>query len=57
MSWNEITVLVERAKTGDREAYGELVVRRSPTLLECDGLAFLVSQLAQAVAQSLELGC
>ena len=25
MSWNEITVLVERAKTGDREAYGELV--------------------------------
>ena len=27
MSWNEITVLVERAKTGDREAYGELVVR------------------------------
>ena len=27
MSWNEITVLVERAKVGDREAYGELVVR------------------------------
>jgi RNA polymerase sigma-70 factor (ECF subfamily) len=27
MSWNEITVLVERAKTGDREAYGELVTR------------------------------
>jgi RNA polymerase sigma-70 factor (ECF subfamily) len=27
MSWNEITVLVERAKTGDRAAYGELVVR------------------------------
>lgn len=27
MSWNEITVLVERAQTGDREAYGELVVR------------------------------
>jgi RNA polymerase sigma-70 factor (ECF subfamily) len=27
MSWNEITVLVERAKTGDREAYGELVIR------------------------------
>ena len=27
MSWNEITVLVERAKTGDREAYGELVSR------------------------------
>ena len=37
--------------------YGELVVRRSPTLLECDGLAFLVPKLAQAVAQSLELGC
>jgi RNA polymerase sigma-70 factor (ECF subfamily) len=27
MSWNEITVLVEKAKTGDREAYGELVTR------------------------------
>src|SRR5262249_26480032 len=27
MSWNEITVLVGRAQTGDREAYGELVVR------------------------------
>ena len=27
MSWNEITVLVDRAKTGDRESYGELVVR------------------------------
>lgn len=27
MSWNEVTVLVEKAKTGDREAYGELVVR------------------------------
>src|SRR5207248_4551980 len=27
MSWNEIVVLVERAKTGDREAYGELVTR------------------------------
>ena len=27
MSWTEITVLVERAKGGDREAYGELVGR------------------------------
>lgn len=27
MSWNEITVLVEKAKIGDREAFGELVVR------------------------------
>ena len=27
MSWTEITVLVEKAKTGDREAYGELVTR------------------------------
>lgn len=27
MSWNEITLLVERAKVGDREAYGELVTR------------------------------
>lgn len=27
MSWSEITILVERAKTGDRAAYGELVTR------------------------------
>ena len=27
MSWNEVNVLVERAKTGDRAAYGELVTR------------------------------
>src|SRR6476646_12261140 len=27
MSWTEIGLLVERAKVGDREAYGELVVR------------------------------
>jgi RNA polymerase sigma-70 factor (ECF subfamily) len=27
MSWNEITDLVLKAQTGDREAYGELVVR------------------------------
>lgn len=27
MSWTEITVLVDRAKLGDREAYGELVTR------------------------------
>src|SRR3954471_24603200 len=27
MSWTEISVLVDKAKTGDREAFGELVVR------------------------------
>src|SRR6187399_1700976 len=27
MSWTEITLLVDRAKVGDREAYGELVTR------------------------------
>ena len=27
MSWNEVTELVTRAQTGDRAAYGELVVR------------------------------
>jgi RNA polymerase sigma-70 factor (ECF subfamily) len=27
MSWTEITILVDKAKLGDREAYGELVTR------------------------------
>src|SRR4051794_17044340 len=27
MSWTEITILVDKAKTGDRVAYGELVTR------------------------------
>jgi RNA polymerase sigma-70 factor (ECF subfamily) len=27
MSWTEITILVDKAKTGDRAAYGELVTR------------------------------
>lgn len=27
MCWNEITILVDQAKQGDREAYGELVTR------------------------------
>ena len=27
MSWTEITLLVEQAKVGDREAFGELVIR------------------------------
>ena len=27
MSWTEVTILVDRAKTGDRAAYGDLVVR------------------------------
>ena len=25
MSWDEVTLLVERAQQGDRDAYGELV--------------------------------
>jgi RNA polymerase sigma-70 factor (ECF subfamily) len=32
MTWNEITSLVERAQTGDRTAYGELVERFKPTV-------------------------
>lgn len=27
MSWEEVTILVDKAKTGDRDAYGELVIR------------------------------
>ncbi|MCS6866751.1 MAG: sigma-70 family RNA polymerase sigma factor [Gemmataceae bacterium] len=32
MSWTEMTHLVERAKTGDREAFGELVSRYQDTV-------------------------
>jgi RNA polymerase sigma-70 factor (ECF subfamily) len=32
MSWDEILILVERAKAGDRKAYGELVVRFQPAV-------------------------
>jgi RNA polymerase sigma-70 factor (ECF subfamily) len=32
MTWNEITTLVERARAGDRAAYGELVERFQPTV-------------------------
>lgn len=32
MSWDEITVLVDRAKAGDRAAFGELVVRFQDTV-------------------------
>src|SRR3954452_19940252 len=32
MSWNEIKTLVEKAQTGDREAYGQLVERFQPTV-------------------------
>jgi RNA polymerase sigma-70 factor (ECF subfamily) len=32
MTWNTITLLVERARTGDRSAYGELVERFQPAV-------------------------
>ncbi len=32
MSWDEIAILVDRARAGDRSAYGELVVRFQPTV-------------------------
>ena len=32
MSWTEISELVERARAGDRQAYGELVERFQPTV-------------------------
>jgi RNA polymerase sigma-70 factor, ECF subfamily len=32
MIWNEITLIVERARSGDRTAYGELVERFQPTV-------------------------
>jgi RNA polymerase sigma-70 factor (ECF subfamily) len=32
MIWNEIAILVERARAGDRSAYGELIERFQPTV-------------------------
>src|SRR5438270_6679917 len=32
MIWNEVTEIVERAREGDRTAYGELVERFQPTV-------------------------
>src|SRR5438067_13337280 len=32
MIWNDITALMERARAGDRSAYGELVERFQPTV-------------------------
>src|SRR5262245_39571371 len=32
MTWNEITNLVDRARAGDRLAYGELIERFQPTV-------------------------
>ena len=32
MTWNEITELVTKAQTGDRQAYGELVERFQHTV-------------------------
>ena len=32
MTWSEITELVQKAQTGDREAYGQLVERFQPTV-------------------------
>jgi RNA polymerase sigma-70 factor (ECF subfamily) len=32
MTWNEVAILVERARSGDRSAYGELVERFQPTV-------------------------
>ena len=32
MTWTELTTLVERARDGDRAAYGELVERFQPTV-------------------------
>jgi RNA polymerase sigma-70 factor (ECF subfamily) len=32
MSWNEITILIEQARAGDRQAFGELVERFQPAV-------------------------
>src|SRR6516165_537233 len=53
MIWNEITLIVERARSGDRTAYGELVERFQPTVYAI-GLARLRNPAeAQELAQEV----
>src|SRR3954452_10894182 len=55
MSWNEIKTLVEKAQTGDREAYGELVERFQPTVYAVSLARLRNPTEAQELAQEVFL--
>lgn len=53
MSWNEITILIDRAKTGDRAAYGELVTRFEASVYAMALARIRNPQEAQELAQEV----
>jgi RNA polymerase sigma-70 factor (ECF subfamily) len=55
MTWNEITSLVERARAGDRSAYGELVERFQPTVYAVALARLRNAAEAQELAQEVFL--
>jgi RNA polymerase sigma-70 factor (ECF subfamily) len=55
MTWNEITELVERARAGDRRAYGDLVERFQPTVYAVALARLRNTAEAQELAQEVFL--
>jgi RNA polymerase sigma-70 factor (ECF subfamily) len=53
MSWNEITILIDRAKKGDRAAYGELVTRFETSVFAMALARVRDPQEAQELAQEV----
>jgi RNA polymerase sigma-70 factor (ECF subfamily) len=53
MSWNEVAELVERARAGDRAAYGELVERFQPTVYAVALMRLRNPAEAQELAQEV----
>jgi RNA polymerase sigma-70 factor (ECF subfamily) len=53
MTWNEVAELVERARTGDRAAYGALVERFQPTVYAVALTRLRNSAEAQELAQEV----
>src|SRR5712692_7805807 len=55
MNWDEIAILVDRARAGDRLAYGELVVRFQPTVYAIALVRLRNPAEAQELAQEVFL--
>src|SRR6266496_672139 len=53
MSWNEIAILVDRARAGDRSAYVELVIRFQPTVYALALVRLRNPSEAQELAQEV----